>query len=188
MNRKQSGWLKSFFIIGIVLLMMSMVACEEDPYENNLTETNEKAKIDQTNSTGTALFEDTESTSEVVTEAASSDEPSRFIHIGNDKAVFNGGTPAIFELTSDYHVTEFWSYHWNGGKGAPAGTLTIVSDVGTVYGPYQAERINDVYWAVKTPFDLPQGVYTVTDSDPTTWSQNKETSGMGMIWLVGLPQ
>lgn len=41
---------------------------------------------------------------------------------------------------------------------------------------------------VKPDRVIPAGVYTVIDSDPTTWSQNEETGGRGMSWGYGIPR
>lgn len=112
-------------------------------------------------------------------------KPGMVFFIGNDFEVFNGGTPPMFNTNEMYIIKELWTYHWNGGKGAKAGTLTLQSSDGTTYGPWQAEQVNKVYWVVKLAFDLPPGNYTVIDSDPSTLAQNKESDGIGHSWMYG---
>lgn len=106
--------------------------------------------------------------------------------IGNDQEVFNGGKPASVKVEKDYHVTELWTYHWNGGTGAAAGTISLKGADGTVYGPWQAELYNGVYWIAKPSIVIPAGNYTVVDSDSSTWAQNSGSGGQGMTWMNGI--
>jgi hypothetical protein len=43
-------------------------------------------------------------------------------------------------------------------------------------------------WAATIDLVLTPGTYTVTDSDPSTWSSNSGTGGAGMFWIAGYPQ
>lgn len=104
---------------------------------------------------------------------------------GNDSAVANGGQPAIIEVASPVRLTEMIHYHWNDGRGAPAGTVKLRHSDGTVYGPWQASLRNGVYWEVQGPISLPAGRYTVIDSDPATWSQNAGSGGRGIVIWKG---
>ena len=107
--------------------------------------------------------------------------------VDNLLRVFNGGTPTAFTLAKDYWVTEVGTYHYNDGKGKPAGTLAVKASDGTTYGPWQAELDQGWYWRAKPNTWIPAGSYTVIDSDPSTWSQNDATSGQGIAWMFGKP-
>lgn len=109
--------------------------------------------------------------------------------IGNDAGVMNGPTrPSVFSLDRPTLITELTDYHWNGGRGAPAGTIMLRADDGSTYGPWRATLINGVYWRTSPNVVLPPGRYTVIDSDPATWAQNGGTGGAGMSWAQGIPR
>jgi hypothetical protein len=86
-----------------------------------------------------------------------------------------------------YYVTEVYSYHWNGSKGAPAGEVSMRGADGTTYGPWKTELFNKVYWLARPNIEMPAGTYTLLDSAPETWAQNAESKGQGMGWAVGIP-
>lgn len=115
--------------------------------------------------------------------------PRQIFKIGNDAGVMNGPTrPSVFVLAQPTLITELTDYHWNGGRGAPPGTITIRADDGRIYGPWRATLINGVYWRTTPNVVLPPGRYTVIDSDPATWAQNGGTGGAGMTWAQGVPR
>ena len=105
--------------------------------------------------------------------------------IGSDLAVENGGKNASVELDADVYAAEIWTYHYNYGSGAPAGSIEMVAEDGTVYGPWDATVNNSYYWVAYPSQKIPAGKYTVVDSDPGTWSQNGESGGQGMTWMMG---
>lgn len=106
---------------------------------------------------------------------------------GNDYAVSNGGTPPTFVFSKPTTITEITSYHWNNGKGAPAGgTLSIRDQNGKVYGPWKVSVRNNYYWDVRRLIELPPGTYTLYDSEPATWSQNSVSGGKGMVIIKGI--
>ena len=106
--------------------------------------------------------------------------------VGNDAGVSNGGTPTTVSLNKDTWMVDLWTYHWNNGRGQPAGKTAMIAADGTVYGPWQTELVNGVYWVAKPQTWLKAGSYTVCDSDPSTWAQNSGTSGQGMAWATGI--
>lgn len=114
--------------------------------------------------------------------------PQELFSNGNDMAVFNGGQPAIIDLSRPVSVQTMINYHWNDGRGAPAGTVALRHSSGAVFGPWQARLVNGVYWYVDGPISLPAGRYTVIDSDPNTWSQNSGSGGRGIVIWRGLPE
>ena len=105
---------------------------------------------------------------------------------GNDFGVSNGGKETLFTLSRPARITYLLSYHYNGGKGAPGGTLRIVGEDGAVWGPWKVETLNKVYWIARPNVSLPAGRYRVQDSDPGTWSQNEGSKGQGHIILKGV--
>lgn len=115
-------------------------------------------------------------------------EAVEIFKIGSDAAVSNGGKNATVTLDNDTYASELWTYHWNDKNGAPAGTIQMLSEDGTVYGPWQATSINTYYWKTTPQTTIPSGNYTIIDSDPATWSQNTETKGEGMTWMLGITQ
>lgn len=115
-------------------------------------------------------------------------DPILVFKVGNDASAQNGGKPSQFVMEKDHYITQLWTYHWNGGKGAAAGTITVRSQDGkSTYGPWQADLNNGVYWVAKPNVWMPAGSYTVIDSDPGTWATNAESGGQGMSWMMGKP-
>ena len=115
-------------------------------------------------------------------------EPVLMWNAGNDGAVEGGGgKPPQVTHDATYFVTEVCAYHWNSGKGAPAGQISLRAADGTVYGPWKTTLRNKVYWIAQPNQDIPAGTYTLIDSDPSTWAQNSASGGKGMGWAYGIP-
>ncbi|NSW55765.1 MAG: hypothetical protein HPY44_07130 [Armatimonadetes bacterium] len=99
--------------------------------------------------------------------------------------------PTRFTLDTPHRVTMLRTYHHNGGKGATPGTLTLVSDAGVAYGPWDAAGVGDkagrqnLFWQVEPHIDLPAGNYTILDSDPSTWGANDGSGKAGFAWVWG---
>jgi hypothetical protein len=108
---------------------------------------------------------------------------------GNDGAIEGGnGTPPTVSHDQDYYVTQVCTYHWNDGAGGTTpGIVSLQAADGTVFGPWQTELVNNVYWCTTPNLVIPAGRYTLTDSDPATWAQNGESGGTGMGWAYGVP-
>jgi hypothetical protein len=113
-------------------------------------------------------------------------EPKTVFSTGNDYGVSNGGTPPSFVVKSLAAITQIMTYHWNGGRGAPGGTIALKNSDGKVFGPWQVTVRGNVYWEVNQKISLPPGTYTVIDSDPATWAQNAQSGGKGMVVIKGL--
>ena len=112
----------------------------------------------------------------------------------NDGAVKNGGKPATFELEAPTTIATIENYHYAEGKGTPGGgTIGLKAEDGTTYGPWETETtdgqggVPNAYWTATVNILLPPGSYTITDSDPRTWSQNAGSKGVGMTRIVGAP-
>ena len=116
----------------------------------------------------------------------------KFLDNGNIYAVQNQPTrDTTFTLSRPIHVTKIMTYHWNDGRGAPAGTIGLRESTGETYGPWEAVGqpgqggVPSAYWIVEGDLELPAGTYTVLDSDPPTWAQNAGSRGAGMAIVEG---
>ena len=96
----------------------------------------------------------------------------QILYTGNDGGVSNGANSPRFRLSRPSRIGFIMNFHYNGGQGAPAGTIALRSLKGKVYGPWPATTVNGVYWVVRPAELLPPGDYIVVDSDPGSWSQN----------------
>jgi hypothetical protein len=114
-------------------------------------------------------------------------EPVSIINVNTLLAVFGGGTSPTVTFAQSYYLTDILTYHWNDGKGTPAGTIALRDANGKTYGPWTATLESGVYWTAKPSVTIPAGTYTVLDSDPSTWSQNSETGGNGVTTASGIP-
>ena len=114
---------------------------------------------------------------------------------GNSGNVSVGPTaPSRFTVASgSVRITELKTYHYFRPDGLPsAGTISLKSSDGTVYGPWQTtgspavDGLANAFWTASIDVELPAGIYTVIDSDPSTWSSNAASGGEGMFWISGL--
>ncbi len=103
----------------------------------------------------------------------------------NIYGVENGGNSPLVTFSSPTTVTFILTYHWNSGRGAPAGTIALKRDDGTVFGPWQVTVNSRVYWEARPSVVIPAGRYQVIDSDPSTWAQNSGTGGLGIVRIMG---
>jgi hypothetical protein len=108
---------------------------------------------------------------------------------GNDGAIDGGnGKPPNVSQDRAYTITQVCTYHWNNGAGGTSpGFISLVAADGVTYGPWQAELVNGVYRCVVPNLVMPAGSYTLSDSEPATWSQNSGSNGTGMGWAYGVP-
>jgi hypothetical protein len=113
--------------------------------------------------------------------------------VTNIGGVVNGATaPFEFTLTEPVYVVSAYTYHWNDASGRSPGEITFVRRDGLTFGPFAARGsegqggVPDAYWTVDPGVVLPPGNYELIDSDPTTWSQNAETGGVGMGQIQGI--
>jgi hypothetical protein len=111
----------------------------------------------------------------------------------NSGNVSNGATgEVLFITTGPVHVTELVTYHWNNAKGAKPGTITL-KQLGTAnsYGPFNAQgapgsnNVQNANWIANVNLSLGIGTYQLIDSDPSTWSQNAQTRGIGFAIIRG---
>lgn len=103
----------------------------------------------------------------------------------NIDGVANGPSqPTVFTLATDTLISGITAYHWNDGRGATPGTISLKGDDGSFYGPWTATGLyGTLYWYVSPNIVLPAGSYTIICSDPSTWSTNYESNYRGMGWV-----
>ena len=122
---------------------------------------------------------------------------------GNEVVLFNNGNiygvsngpaqPTTFTLRQAHIITSIQNYHWNNGRGATAGTISLRGADGTIYGPWNVITspgqggAPNAYWNCAPNVTLPAGVYTVIDSNPATWSYNGQSGGRGFTLIKGIP-
>lgn len=112
----------------------------------------------------------------------------------NVAGVGNGPTAATtFTLSAPALITNVTNYHWNDGRGATAGTITLRGQDGKTYGPWNTRATpgsgaQNVNWIAEPHETLPAGAYTVIDSDPPTWSRNAQSGGHGFTQVHGILQ
>ncbi len=122
------------------------------------------------------------------------EEPVRVADTTNIMAVYNGPTvPTTFSVNVPHLVTEIHDYHWNDAQGAAPGTIGLQDQNGKMYGPWQAVGtpgqggVPNANWHVYPNIVIPAGTYTIIDSDPATWSQNGDSGGKGMSYVMATP-
>jgi hypothetical protein len=109
----------------------------------------------------------------------------------NGVAVVGGGTPPTFSTGGKtYCMDTIATYHWNDGKGAAPGTLSLVSSFQTL-GPWQSVGTapdgspGNINWAASPAGVIINGSYTCRDSNPATWSKNADSGGQGFCRVWG---
>ncbi len=108
--------------------------------------------------------------------------------IDSKMAVGNGpSAPTTFRLARRAMIDRITTYHWNHGQGAAPGTIALRDESGQLYGPWPAYGsegqggVPDAYWHVEPGMVLPGGLYTVVDSDPSTWATNADVDNRGIF-------
>lgn len=139
----------------------------------------------------TSVGDSTVTATVTITVSAAAALTETIFNNGNIGGVSNGGTSPSFTIPVTRHIVYFNTYHYFNG-GALPGTLSLRHSDGTVYGPWQTTgvvgqgAVQNAYWVCYPDVDIKPGTYTVIDSDPSTWSQNGESSGMGFAHLMAL--
>ena len=123
---------------------------------------------------------------------ASGPGPGELFNNYNSATVQNRPTGLVLLLVAGTeHVTQLQTYHWNNGRGAAPGTLTLKSMNGPVYGPFRAKgvpgpnNVPNANWVADVNLTLTLGTYQLLDSDPATWSQNAQSHGVGFAIIRG---
>jgi hypothetical protein len=120
-----------------------------------------------------------------------SDQDVDLVNVGNILAVTPGATAgATFTVDAPTLITWVSNYHY-GPETAP-GQVGLTASDGSFFGPWQtvgAEGqggVANAYWNAAPYAVIPAGTYTVWDSDPSTWSSNADTGGVGFTVVRGI--
>ncbi len=113
----------------------------------------------------------------------------------NTQGVSNGPKGyATFNIPKTLRIDALTIYHWNGGKGAKPGSISIYdAQTKQQIGEFLAYgRNNNTYWDCFPDIYLGAGSYYVKDSDWETASYNSDAPG-GMVelrgeWVDDVPQ
>ena len=98
----------------------------------------------------------------------------------------------VIVLDQDYFVSAIMDYHYF-NNGVKPGTISLVGEDGTKYGPWQAKGregqggVENAYWDTYPNVQLKEGEYKVIDSDPETWSNNDDSENAGITEVRGYP-
>ncbi len=110
----------------------------------------------------------------------------------NTAAVRNGGAiPPQFLLNVPTRITQVVTYHWNDGRGAMPGNISLRHDAsGQLFrfaatGTAGFRGAPNVNWVANVSVNVPAGFYTVLDSDRFTWSNNAQSAGQGFAIVRG---
>ena len=113
-------------------------------------------------------------------------EQQEEFHTYNVNPVINGPkNPTKWTTREPAVITYINTYHWNNGRGAAPGKISLKHEDGTVYGPWQAMgsdgagNVKNAIWFVEPRAIVKPGTYTVVDSDPETWSHNAASKQCG---------
>jgi len=109
----------------------------------------------------------------------------------NPGSVTGGSTsPTEFFLSSPARLTNIMTYHYF-NQGRLPGTIGLRDQDGNIYGPWNATglpgqgNVPNAFWEVKVDQALPAGTYVIIDSDPQTWSSNRQSQGKGFAAVRG---
>ena len=97
-------------------------------------------------------------------------------------------TPTTFTVPVGQKVTAIRTYHYNNGQGKPAGTIMLRHTDGRTFGPWTTSLESRFYWVAKPNAGIPNGTFTVVDSDPASWSCNQQSNNAGFVIISGCPR
>jgi hypothetical protein len=116
--------------------------------------------------------------------------PIRRAEAQNTDAVVNGPKVATaFTVKRPIFLRALSTYHWNDGRGAAPGTMSLIDANGTKFGPWQARGESgqggapNVTWAAEIRQRMEPGRYTLSTSSDQTWSTNEKAGWKGFYAL-----
>ena len=105
---------------------------------------------------------------------------------GNISGVSNGAkSNTYFYVVQTTTISSILNYHWNSGNGSQPGQIGLRDTRGSILGTWQSKGSNgmrgvkNANWTVYPNITLQPGIYLITDSEPSTWSQNNGSYGAG---------
>jgi hypothetical protein len=125
-----------------------------------------------------------------VASAEAPSTPIRRAEAQNTDAVVNGPKVATaFTIKTPIFLRALSTYHWNDGRGAAPGTMSLIDSNGTKFGPWQARGASgqggapNVTWAAEIRQRMEPGRYTLSTSSDQTWSTNDKAGWKGFYAL-----
>ena len=111
----------------------------------------------------------------------------------NPAGVLNQPPKAVWiSFRQPVQLTLIQTYHWNSGKGAVPGTISLVEkSSGRQVGAWQAVGlpgqggVPNAFWTASPKLELPAGTYRVAVSNPDSWSYNAESADGGFVTVTG---
>ncbi len=110
----------------------------------------------------------------------------------NRAPVRNGVTQETqFSIETSCKISTITTYHHNNGQGMAPGRISLRSQRGQIFGPWNAVSknalgmSNKLYWSVSPRVTLSKGTYSIIDSDENSWSTNAQSRGQGMASVFG---
>lgn len=111
----------------------------------------------------------------------------------NSGEVLNGPRQAIWiTFTRPVHLTQIQTYHWNSGRGAAPGKISLIErSSAKVVATWSAQglegqgAVKNAFWLVKPNLDVPAGTYRIAVSDHRSWSYNAQSANGGFMILRG---
>ena len=113
----------------------------------------------------------------------------------NVYGILSGPTsPTTFTFSQQVTLTHIGTYHYHDkNKVVPLGTLGLRDASGKMYGPWKTTGlegqggVKDAFWDATPNVIIPAGTYTLVDSDPKTWSYNKQSNYQGFASVKYIP-
>ena len=133
----------------------------------------------------------TSSNTNTKTNNSTGDEAEIFNNWNKSSVSNDARCATYFYLTHRTTITRIINYHWNGSMGQIPGQIGIKSadnrDLGTwqSVGTSGTGGAKNVNWEVLPNIVLEPGLYEITDSDVSTWSQNRASFGAGFTMIYG---
>lgn len=93
--------------------------------------------------------------------------------------------PTSFALTEPTYLTLIRTHHYNRGRGATPGTISLRNSKGDTVGSWAAALNGTYYWTVEPRLVFPPDTYTIVDSQPATWSHNAKSGSRGFATVNG---
>ncbi|MBK6966048.1 MAG: zinc ribbon domain-containing protein [Bacteroidales bacterium] len=113
------------------------------------------------------------------------------LSIYNDNEVKSGPLFASkLKLDQAFIITKITTYHYNWGKGAQPGTISLQKKKET-FGPWQASGVSgddgtpNAKWVCELNQRLEEGTYKVEVSDEKSWSYNGQSGQKGFVVIEG---
>ncbi|MFL5296082.1 MAG: hypothetical protein ACJ798_06840 [Phenylobacterium sp.] len=100
------------------------------------------------------------------------------------------GLPSAAGQTATYHVTQLVTYHYNAGRGAAPGMISLRGTNGRMYSFLAHDDagrrgLPSYNWIADVNMDVPADNYAVIDSDWNSWSNNARSGGWGFAIVRG---